>query len=57
MNQQRHVHHQVGIGGIGDVGCLYGRIDIHGGRVGEAQVGCPDGDRIGDVPLRLGREA
>jgi hypothetical protein len=57
MNQQRHLHHQVGIGRVGDVGFLHRRIDIHSRRVGEAQVGRPDGDRIGDVPLCLGREA
>ena len=54
MNQKRHFHYQMGIGRIGDVGCLHCRINIHDGRAGEAQLSRPDGDRIRDLSLRLG---
>jgi hypothetical protein len=54
MDEPCHVDHQVGIGGISDMGFLHGRIHIHRRRVGAAQTRCPDGDRMGGLSRRLG---
>lgn len=43
----------MGIGRVGDGGFLHRRIDSHDRRVGEAQLGRPDGDYIGGLSRRL----
>ena len=53
--QVRHLHHQLRIRGIGEIGCLDGGIHIHLRGVCKAELRGPHGNLIGDLSLRLGR--
>jgi len=56
VDQQCHLDHQLRIRRRSDMGFLDGGINIPLRGVCTAQLCCPDGDLVGDLSLRLGRQ-